>query len=432
MIELIIGTYGVLCWLLFKKFKVIPVTTYTVCTAILGGIILAVGIFLLLSLFHPVAKDGRMYAYTTPIVPQVKGLVIESLTEGQHVKKGDPLFKIDPQPYRIEVDRLEAALADSKSAEAQLQEQLSAAEAVTSQARSQLLTAESEFNREAMEEVEQAKSVVASAKARYDLTYVELQREAELAEKKLVAQSQYDATKGRFEVAKSSLEEAQASLRQATEKAKSGGDRVQTSRDQLSIAEAQERSARLAAEADIEGVNPQVRQIMSELEDKKWDLDQTIVRAPANGYVTQVLLRPGQMVVPLPLTPPMIFVHDEKLVLAASFNQNVIKEFESGLEAELAFKSHPGRIFKANLNRILPIIPEGQLAAGGQLRSLTAATASGRIPVVFDYKEDVSELKVPAGTQVYVAVYTHKVHALSIVRKILLRIKSWENYVSLH
>ena len=27
MLELIIGTYGVLCWLVFKKFKLIPVTT---------------------------------------------------------------------------------------------------------------------------------------------------------------------------------------------------------------------------------------------------------------------------------------------------------------------------------------------------------------------------------------------------------------------
>ena len=37
MVELIVGTYGVLCWLLFKKFKVVPVTTYTVVTAFLAG-----------------------------------------------------------------------------------------------------------------------------------------------------------------------------------------------------------------------------------------------------------------------------------------------------------------------------------------------------------------------------------------------------------
>ena len=40
MIELILGTYGALCWLLFKKFRVIPVNTYTVFTAIgIGAVI---------------------------------------------------------------------------------------------------------------------------------------------------------------------------------------------------------------------------------------------------------------------------------------------------------------------------------------------------------------------------------------------------------
>ena len=38
MIELILGTYGALCWLLFKKFRVIPVNTYTVFTAIGIGV----------------------------------------------------------------------------------------------------------------------------------------------------------------------------------------------------------------------------------------------------------------------------------------------------------------------------------------------------------------------------------------------------------
>ena len=46
MIELIIGTYGLACWLVFKKFKLVPVTTYTVCTAILGGIGTPLGPFL--------------------------------------------------------------------------------------------------------------------------------------------------------------------------------------------------------------------------------------------------------------------------------------------------------------------------------------------------------------------------------------------------
>ena len=37
MVELIIGTYGLLCWLVFKKFRLVPTNAYTVCTAIMIG-----------------------------------------------------------------------------------------------------------------------------------------------------------------------------------------------------------------------------------------------------------------------------------------------------------------------------------------------------------------------------------------------------------
>ena len=48
---------------------------------------------------------------------------------------------------------------------------------------------------------------------------------------------------------------------------------------------------------------------------------------------------------------------------------------------------------------------------------------------MFDYEEDIAGLNLPAGSQASIAIYTDRVHALSIVRKIILRMKSWENYV---
>jgi hypothetical protein len=49
--------------------------------------------------------------------------------------------------------------------------------------------------------------------------------------------------------------------------------------------------------------------------------------------------------------------------------------------------------------------------------------------VVFDYDEDVTALNLPVGAAASVAVYTHNLRAISFVRKINLRMKSWENYV---
>lgn len=430
MIELIIGTYGVACWLLFAKFRLIPINTYTVCTAILGGLVLLAFIFISLSICHPLSHDGRFYSPAVQIVPQVRGTVIDvPVVANQPLKQGDVLFRIDPRPYQFEVDRLEAALAAENTLVAQLDARVAAAEAQTRRERSKLLISESDDDRQARVALEQATQQIAQTTSRLDLAKSQLAREAELVASKAVSQKEYDTTLARVQSLEAELGQAVAAELGAQERLKSASDRVQAAREALTLAEAQERDARLALDAEDEGVNPKVRQIMAELDSKRWELEQTVVRAPSDGFATQVLLRPGQMAVPMPLVAPLVFIPTERPMFVASFRQNVIMGFEPGLEAELAFKAYPGRIFKAKISRIMPIIPEGTATASGQLRSVTSEMAPGFIPVVFEYDDDLAALNMPIGSQASVAVYTHKLHVLSILRKILLRIKSWENFV---
>ena len=430
MIELIIGTYGVICWLLFSKLRLIPTTTYTVCTAILGGIIMLAGIFISLSICHPVSNDCRLYSAAISIVPQVRGTVIDvPVVADQPLVAGDVLFRIDPRPYQYEVDRLEAALTAENAQVAQLDARLVAAEAQTRLQRSSLLVSESDNDRQARVALEQATLQVAQTRSRLELAQSQFERESELIKSRSIAQADFDETAAGVQTLEAELNQAVAAESGAKEKLQSGSDRVQTAREGLAVAEAQEREARLALEAENDGVNPAVRQIMAQLDIKRWELEQTVVRAPGDGFVTQLLLRPGQLAVPFPLSSPMVFIPSERPMLVASFPQNVVMGFEPGMEAELAFKAYPGRIFKARVSRIIPIIPEGAATASGQLRSVTSEFSTGRIPVVFEYDEDLLSLHLPIGSQARVAVYTHKVHALSIVRKIILRMKSWENYI---
>jgi multidrug resistance efflux pump len=429
MVELILGTYGFGCWLLFK-FKVIPVNTYSIFTVILGGIVIFFGLWTILAVCHPITHDGRMIAATVPIVPQVRGIVTDvPVTANVKIKAGSVLFKIDPRPYQFEVDRLEATLVGMNAKLAQLDAKLAADEAVTRQARSTLLVSESEYDRQYRVALEQAQEEVKQTKSKYDLAKLEVDRNTPLAKTGAVSQEELDRSKTRMQTLENTLVQAQAAERGAQEKLKSGSDRVQAAREDVRQAEAKEKETRIALEAEIGGVNPEIRATMAELDRKRFDLEQCTVRAPSDGFVEQVLLRPGQMAVPIPLrqTVPMIFIPDEKPKFVASFPQNVITGIGPGLEAEVAFKAYPGKIFKAKVNRILAIISEGQFSPSGELASLE--TTPGEIPVVFDYDEDVASLNLPIGSQAMVTVYTHSAHALSIVRKILIRIKSWENYV---
>ncbi len=430
MIELILGTYGVGCWLVFKKFKLIPVTTYTVVTAILGGIILFLGILIMLTNYHPVTHDGRFYAAVTQIVPQVRGKVIEvPVTPNEPLKEGDELFRIEPRPYQLEVERLEALLAGMNTDVAQLSEQLAAAQAAKREAEANLLVTESEYDRQARIALEQAGDQISQIQSRLTFAEINLERNRQTLPSGASTQQQFEAVQTQVDSLKAELNQAKASERAAQEKIDSGGNRLQAAREALKRAESEERQAQLALDSESDGMNPEVRQTLAQLELKRWELDQTVVRAPSDGYATYVGLRPGQMATPIPLTAPIVFVTKEKPMFIATFPQNVIANFEPGLEAELAFKSYPGRIFHAKLSRIVPIIPEGQFVVSGQLQSVTPSGAPGQIPVVFEVSEEVTALDLPVGSQATVAVYTHHVHAMSIVRKIVLRMKSWENYV---
>ncbi|MGH8580989.1 MAG: HlyD family secretion protein [Gammaproteobacteria bacterium] len=367
--------YTAVCWAVFKIFK-LPLNKWTVPTAILGGVVLIALVLVVMNYNHPYTTLVREYFVTTPIVPDVQGQVIEVPVESnQPLKKGDLLFRIDPGPYQYEVDRLEAALADTKSGAAQLEERLRAAEAATVQVQAQLELAREQYDR--------------------------YQR---LLSTDAVAQADFDRAKRNFE-------SAQAQLRSA---------------------EAQEREARLAFEAESGGVNPKVRQITAELDRARWNLDQTTVRAPTDGFVTQLLLRPGMMAVPLPLRPVMTFIHTtapNDRVLVGAFWQNSLQRLKPGDEVEVIYTAVPGRVFKGHVDRILPVLAQGQLQTSGTLETVESVPMPGRVPVVIELEDDVSAYQLPAGVIGSAAIYTKHVHHVALIRKILLRMVSWQNYI---
>src|SRR5262245_52717204 len=430
MVELIVGTYGLLCWLLFKKFKVIPVTTYTVVTAFLGGGVILLLLYIFLSVFHPVAHDGRMYAPVVQIVPNVRGTVIEvPVQPNVPVTKGDVLFKIDPAPFQMEVNRLRALLESKNTKLAQLNEQLAKAEAATKASRANEVVAESQFERQARENYDQAQARVAQVGKQLTLARQNFERIEPLVAKLVATQEDLDKARARVLSLEEESNQAVAAANVAREKMNTGNRSLEAARQETAKLEAAEREIRVQVNAELDGVNPEVREVQAMLEKARWDLEQTVVRAPSDGYVPQVTLRPGQIVVPLPLRPVMVFVSSERPGLIATFAQKAISDIKPGMEAEATFEAYPGKSFKVKVKRVFTVVPEGEILASGQLLEATAKTEEGRIPVSFEYGEDIAALNLPVGTQASIAVYTDRVHALSLVRKIILRMKSWEHFV---
>ena len=48
---------------------------------------------------------------------------------------------------------------------------------------------------------------------------------------------------------------------------------------------------------------------------------------------------------------------------------------------------------------------------------------------IIDVTDDISQYQIPLGAAAQVAIYTHHWHHVSMIRKILLRMRSWQDYV---
>ena len=182
-------------------------------------------------------------------------------------------------------------------------------------------------------------------------------------------------------------------------------------------------------ESAIGGVNTTVARLTAELLDAEYNLEQTVMRAPGPGYVTQMALRPGMYAIPAPLRPVMVFVHTDDENLAAGFQQNALQRVRPGDHAEVAFDAIPGKVFKAKVRNVLDAIATGQLQASGVLQDMGDGVSGGRAVAIIDVEDDTSNYNIPGGAAAQVAIYTPFAHHFAIIRKILLRMRSWENFV---
>jgi multidrug resistance efflux pump len=373
---LLILIYVSICYAIFKIFR-IPVNQWSLATATLGGIIGITLILLIMNYNHPFTNNARIYFSVTPVLPTVRGRVIEvPVKSNKPLKEGDVLFKIDPRPYQYVVDQKMASLAEAEQNVKQLKTSL-----------------------------DQASAATARASAQFELAQQNYDRQAELFEKKIIAQATLETFTRNLETAKQSLAGARA----------------------------EEERARLAYSSNIDGVNTTVARLSAELADARYDLDQTVMRAPGPGFVTQVALRPGNYVTPLQMRPAMTFVNTDARdrELGAAFQQNSLQRVKAGDEAEVSFDAVPGRVFKGKVRLVIDAIAIGQIQASGTLVDFGERTAGGRALAVIDVEDDMSPYQIPLGAAGEVAIYTEHWHHVAMIRKILLRMRSWQKYIFL-
>src|ERR1700709_923166 len=233
---IILCLYVVALWLVFSKFKLVRWGWLSgTVSIVIGAIILAT----FLALFNYLTPSGRVTVSgrVVEVTPNVTGQIIAIPVKlNVPVRASEVLFQIDPAPFQYKVPQVQASLAGA-----------------TQQA--EILKSN----------YEQASANVTGLVA---LVAFNTQRNADI--QKLMAEG--------------ANTQFQAQDRQ---------NQYETALAQLNVAKASQQTAKLALESEIGGVNTTVAQIQAQLDYAGWELSQTTVRTPAEGYVTAVALSVG-------------------------------------------------------------------------------------------------------------------------------------------
>ena len=144
--------------------------------------------------------------------------------------------------------------------------------------------------------------------------------------------------------------------------------------------------------------------------------------------MVNVMLRPGYFVAGMPFNEVMTFVDDEYQIFAL-FGQNELHQVVPGNEAEITLDTFPGRIIKAHVDSVIWAQAQGQVDASGNLPNTMFTPPPGRFPVKLVVAEKDRSLFVAAGARGAAAVYTDHLSMLHIIRKVLLRVSSYFDYI---
>lgn len=373
---LIVLTYVALSWVIFKIFK-LPVNQWSLSTTALGGIVLVSSLVLLMNYNHPYTSQAQRGVITIPLIPQVTGVVSDvSKKTNQFLQKGEILFRLEDTRYKNRVERLEADLVTAKHSVISLKAQYQEMKANTVQLTAVRDMLKTNYNR-----------------------YIK----GSYAKVNPFSVSEIDNARQRY-------------LAQEA-KVKGSMSKQEQIKSQL--------------ESILNGEESQIASVRAQLAEAKYDLEQTVIRAPSNGYITQVLIRPGSYAAAFPLRPVMIFVPEQKKIIVTQFRQNSFLRLNVGNEAEVIFNTLPGKVFRGKLKEILPVVPGGAYQAQGVVQAIATTPGMDSLIGIIELDKNSSIKSLPDGVSAQVAIYSENFKHISVMRKVLLRMNSWLHYLYL-
>jgi len=237
-------------------------------------------------------ENAYINADVVNVAAQVSGRVTKVyIVENQHVRKDDPLFDIDPEPFAIALSRAQADLALARQAARQDNADISVARA----------------------QIAQTESDLANAHASYV-------RDKELVAQHFLSQQSLDDAQTRQQSLQAALEQARARLSKAL----------------ATPQKPEERGDVLKAEAAIEQA--------------KLDLEHTHVTAARDGQISNLTLTAGSLV--NAGEPLFALIDSNSFHIDANFKETELHGIHPGQDVDITIDMYPGRHFKGTVQSL--------------------------------------------------------------------------------
>ena len=361
LVRLIFFDFKLMKFNLFWKFIVFGLWVGAVLTEIL-----------MLGQYTPYSKEAFVQSYVVQMAPEYGGRVKEVfITSNTSIKKGDPLFQMDPEPWRNKVSEYEALLASAGTNVQKLGQQIVETRAGAARNRATLK----------------------GAMAKHDMIKKAAEKDA---------------------VSKIHLEEIEQRV---------AALKAQTLADNAAVREAQ-----LAFDSEVGDEHTEIAEVLAKLATAKYHLTSTIIRAPSNGYVSNLQLYPGAFT--RLKKPVMTFINSEEYWIAAKMNQRGIQRVRPGDHAKVAFDMYPGEVFPARVVSVIWANGNSQGVPSGQIP--TEETVSGGFDFMVRLHLTVENPDYPIrfGASCLVAVFTKEApDFLVLLRRIEIHSESYLKYL---
>jgi multidrug resistance efflux pump len=350
----------------------------TVILAVLA-LLLALFVYRVLSdRYTPYTSQARVETFLTQVSSEVPGDVVEvGVKDNSPVRKGQLLFRIDPEPFAVAVRSAEANLSVALQAA-----DVSVADVASAQAQIQKERADLGATRE-------LNAIVGG-----------------LVDKKALAETQGIRSRADLQMTSADLTKAQADLRRAQANLGAPGMR-----------------------------NPKVRQALAALDHARLDLRNSTVVATADGIVTNLRLARGQYVGAG--QPLLSFLETGPRWISADMRENQLGNIRPGQAVLVAFDIQPGKLYNGKVHSVGWGVSQGDEAPTGQLPTVQSAQGWIRDPQRFpvrvlllpDKKNEPEFDLGRSGSQANVIVFTDDNPIMNPLGRLWIKIVALLSYL---